>query len=420
MVKNADFNKESLPIESANEIIDAYSKRLAQKYDKLEQILSHTLAEEIVAEINVPNFRRSAVDGYALRYVDFANRKKNEQIVKVSDTIYAGESVERSLEKDEVLKIMTGAPVPNGADVVVPIEDVQKLGSHSVEIVKLPFPSDGSSNIRDKGEDIKVGDRLFCTGQKITVPMIGVLASIGRQFVKVYPKPKIAIIHTGNEVVSVGEPLNHGQIYNTNFYLLSSLYKKFGAKIIINMSVDDTLEAVVRALKLAAMDADIVVTTGGVSVGDKDFVKEALNKVGRMLFWRIKVKPGGPMVFGTIGDSQRETVFFGLPGNPVSAYITSMLFVRRSINRMQNQPLKCLTTVKARLIGSINNSDGRKVYARAKFIKRDGIQYAQILNNQSSGSLFPVAEANCYVICPAGIKRIKNENSVDVVFFEDD
>ena len=305
---------------SADQLLDALLERARGATDAetvtVTDALGRVLAAPQTSAITVPPLDNSAMDGYAVRIADVAAAGVR---LPVSQRILAG-TVGTALQPGTAARIFTGAPVPPGADAVLMQEDCS-AELDSVAINKLPRPAE---NIRRAGEDIRSGAQILATGKRLGAAEMGLAASVGLAELPVFRELKVACFFTGDELVTPGTPLQPGQIYNSNRYTLTGLVNGLGCELIDLGIVPDTLEATEAALARAAAVADVVITSGGVSVGEADYVKAAVEKLGRVEMWKVAMKPGKPLVYGRVNDAD----FIGLPGNPVSAFVTFCLFVR--------------------------------------------------------------------------------------------
>jgi molybdopterin molybdotransferase len=340
--------------------------------------LGRVLAQPLVSTVTVPPLDNSAMDGYAVACADL--NTSGETRLRVAQRIPAG-SVGHALERGTAARIFTGAPVPPGADAVVMQEDCTVEGD---EVVIRATPKNGA-NIRRAGEDIAAGKEVLPAGVKIRPQEMGLIASIGLADVPVFRKLRVALFFTGDEIVMPGEPLQEGEIYNSNRYTLLGLLEGMGCRVADFGIVPDSLEATVEVLNQAWHEADLIVTSGGVSVGEEDYVKAAVERIGKLDMWKVAMKPGKPIAYGMVHD---KTPFIGLPGNPVSAFATFCLFVRPFILRCQGVQN---VTPRSYLLPAA--FDWSKVGNRREFLRArlepqaDGAPGVAICRNQGSGVL---------------------------------
>ena len=323
---------------------------------KVDDALNRILAEDIFSTINVPGYDNSAMDGYAVRSAEITDGVE----LVISQRIPAG-VVGQPLEKGTAARIFTGAPVPSGADAVVMQEKCRE--GDGVVVINTEVKVD--SNVRLAGEDIAQGSVVLKAGKKIRPQEMGLLASVGIAEVNVFRRLKVATFFTGDELVKPGEPLQSGQIYNSNKYTLTGLLQKFDCEIIDLGIVPDTLEDTLKVLKSAAEQADLVITSGGVSVGEEDYVRIALEQLGELSMWRVAMKPGKPVAFGKVDDA----LFMGLPGNPVSVFVTFLLFARPLILKCQGSKASTLSTLSVKADFDWR-AGGRQEYLRVKLESR--------------------------------------------------
>lgn len=357
--------------------------------------INRVLAEDIVSSINVPPADNSAMDGYAININDL-DKSNHSSTLPISQTIAAGHPP-TALAAGTAARIFTGAEIPQGANAVVMQEKCSRLESH----VTLPSSVELQNNIRPQGQDIRQGDFVLKKGRQLQAQDIGLLASIGIVKVRVYRKLTVAILSTGDELVEPGKPLSPGKIYNSNRYLLHGFLSKIGINIIDCGSIEDTHTATITALQKAA-ECDCIISTGGVSVGDEDHIKQAVNDLGALEFWRIAIKPGKPLAFGYINKqhsntAQSNTPFIGLPGNPASVFITFLLFALPLLRQLQHLPY---LPPKGVLLGanfSRTANPQRQEYLRAKTNEHDMVD---IYPNQSSGVLSSTSWTEGLVIVP--------------------
>lgn len=364
----------------------------------LESSLGRVLAEDVVSAINVPGYDNSAMDGYAVRSAECTEAGV---ALTISQRIPAGQSGVR-LEAGSAARIFTGAPVPEGADAVV----MQELCQQQGEKVVINTAVKAGANIRRAGEDIERGGTVLEAGSRIRPQEQGLLASIGAAEIRVKRKLRVASFFTGDELVEPGRELGHGQIYNSNRYTLTGLLQLAGCELLDLGIVPDTLEATLDVLKRAAADADLVITSGGVSVGEEDYVRLALEQLGELSMWRINMKPGKPVAFGKVDD----TLFMGLPGNPVSVFVTFLVFARPLILKMQGVQNDLSSQLSVRS-GFEWKGVKRQEYLRVRVNHDESGAYAERYPHQGSGVLSSVSWADGLVIVEPG----KAINTGDVV-----
>ena len=360
-----------LSVEQALEKILSHVDILDTEESPLLDCLGQVLAEDVYSNIDIPPLDNSAMDGYAVRSKDTHGASpKSPRFLRVIDTVAIGSIPKLKLEPGTAIRIMTGAPIPKGADSVVRFEDTddaQRKGS-STEIGILVEVEPGR-DVRRAGEDIAKGSLVLSQGVIIRPSEVGVLASLGCSGVRVIRRPRVAILATGDELVDINQPLPAGKIYNSNTYSVAALVQRYGGIPKLLGIALDSEDAVVAGFR-QGLDADILITTGGVSLGDYDVVKDALTKQGKIDFWKVRVKPGKPLAFGMIrGRDQAGGVtnipFLGLPGNPVSAMVTFELFVRPAILKMMGKENLTKPTIEAVIEEPIVNTDGRRIFTRA-------------------------------------------------------
>jgi molybdopterin molybdotransferase len=326
---------------------------------KLDDALNSVLAFDIYSDINVPDFDNSAMDGYAINLGPDKVNTPGGFSFDITDRIAAGSSGQE-LNTDCAARIFTGAPIPKGANTVIMQEECDLIDDDSkIEIFR---PISLNENIRPKGNDIKSGDLILRSGKKLMPQDIALVASVGINKLEVRTKIKVGVFFTGDELIEPGDTINTGQIYNSNRYALVALLNNLGCEIINLGNIEDSLESTCKALKKLMNECDIIMTTGGVSVGEEDHVKPAVELLGKLSLWRIKMKPGKPLAFGKVGNA----VFIGLPGNPVSAMVTFLLFARPLIKKMQGYSSYLNNTFKVRSSFDWNFSKARREFIRVK------------------------------------------------------
>jgi molybdopterin molybdotransferase len=362
----------------------------------LMDALGSVLAEEVVSDANIPPFDRSPLDGYALRAEDTVTASLETPVtLKVIDDIPAGRVSPKTIEPGQAIRIMTGAKIPAGADAVLRLEDVKNGG----DTVTLKKPIAAKANISLCGEDIAAGQVILKSGTVIEPAEIGMLAAIGRSYVSVYMKPRVAILSTGDELVEIQQPMVDGKIRNSNSYAIAAQVKKAGGEPVMMGICGDDLAFITEKLQAALSIADIVITTGGVSVGDKDLVKEAFMEAGaEMMFWKVRMKPGTP-----IAVARRENkLLIGLSGNPAAAFITFEQFVRPLLLKMRGRNNHRLMQVETILENDFTKVSGQNRFVRASTVYRNGSYYTRFPGKHSSGVLSSLSGNNSLFYVPAG------------------
>jgi molybdopterin molybdotransferase len=354
----------------------------------LLQTLGAILARDITSNINVPGCAMSSMDGYAIHCTDLAAEGTGKTRLEVSQRIAAGDAAGQ-LSRGSAARIFTGAPIPEGADAVIMQEQVEVDGD-TIEFETRP---DAGTNIRPLGNDIRAGDGILKQGCRLRAQDIGLAASVGLQSLPVYEKVKVGIFFTGDELIEPGQPLASGKIYDSNRYTLHGLLESMGCEIVDLGLVGDTLEATRQAMLNASDQADLVVTSGGVSVGEEDHVRIALEQLGDLRLWRLAIKPGKPLAYGQINN----TAFIGLPGNPVSVFATFFLFVCPVIQIMQGRQWHKPVAFPVRADFDWLKPDSRREFLRARLTSCDGVTSAEVYPKQDSGVLTSTVWADGFV-----------------------
>ena len=419
-----------ISVEQALEKILAYVDILEEEEKPILDCLGQVLAEDIYSSIDVPPLDNSAMDGYAVQSRDTRNAsKESPRFLSVIDTVAAGSISECEVKPGTAIRIMTGAPVPKGADSVVQFENTDELWRRESSIgqqlpteIGILCEAEAGLNIRRAGEDITKGSIVLSKGVVIRPSEVGVLASLGHSKVMVIRRPVVAILATGDELVALNQPLPLGKIYNSNTYSVAALVLRYGGiPRILGIALDNEDSLVARLRQ--GLDADMLITTGGVSAGDYDVVKDILAKEGEIAFWTVRMKPGKPLAFGTIRGSSKAGIVrniphLGLPGNPVSSMVTFELFVRPAILKMMGKKNLAKPTIEAVLEDSVVNSDGRRILARAVVKERDGRYFARLTGPQGSGILTSMSLANGLVIIPEDKARMEAGDVVQVMMLD--
>lgn len=369
--------------------------------------LGRVLAEDIVAPFDVPPFPNSAMDGYAVRAADTAGASPEHPVeLRVIADVAAGATRAVIVEPGRASRIMTGAPLPPGADAVVPVEATDESWKQAErplpERVHIFRPAAPQAHIRPAGEDIRQGETVLRTGARLRPQEIGVLAALGRPRVRVVRRPRIAILATGDELVEINAPLRPGQIHDANSYILAALVEWAGGLPLRLGIARDLLEDVRQKLHAGLVQgADLFLSSAGVSVGAYDIVKAVLEAEGELGFWRVNMRPGKPLAFARVGG----VPFLGLPGNPVSAAVAFEVFARPAILKMGGRRELTRPRVEVMLDEPVR-SDGRESYLRAVVTRREGRYHAVLTGPQSSGVLTSLVRANALLVIPAGVREV--------------
>jgi len=409
-----------ITVDQALDKVLEHSAILEAEASPILSCLGQVLAEDVLSAINIPPLDNSEMDGFAVRSADTRGAGPGSpRILRVIDTVAAGAVSRSRVEPGTAIRIMTGAPVPDGADSVVKFEDTdesERAGAPAEAGVLVEVKP--GTNVRRAGEDIAAGSLVFKQGTLLRPSEIGVLASLGLPEVKVVRRPVVAVLATGDEIMDINKPLSRGKIYNSNSYSLSALAQHYGAvPRMLGIALDNE-DSLVAKLKLG-LDADMVITSGGVSLGDYDVVREVLAKQGEIVFWRVREKPGKPLVFGVLkGNGAKGIPFFGLAGNPVSAMVNFELFVRPAILRMMGRSNLAKPTVRAVVEDTIENTDGRRVFTRVMVAKRGGQYFARLTGPQGSGILTSMVLANGLAIIPEDKPGVKPGEVVEVMMLD--
>ncbi|MFW9817521.1 MAG: gephyrin-like molybdotransferase Glp [Candidatus Thorarchaeota archaeon] len=381
----------------------------AREIDRIESIsvsdaVGRVLAEEIIADRSVPPFDRSAMDGYAVVAEDTFNAEDEEVLLEVDGVIHAGEVSDLTVRRGHCIQIATGSPKPDGADAVVMVEFTEKRES-KVLITKPVYPG---ANISKMGEDIKEGDVVLQEGIHLTPSKIGTITALGNNSVKVYERPRVSVISTGTEIVQPGEPLEPGQIYDVNSFTLEAILKKNGALVERLPIISDDSQLLVEGIK-RGLESDIVVLSGGSSVGEKDLLAGIVEDLGQVLFHGVQIKPGKPTLFGVIDG----TPIFGMPGFPTSCLSNAHIFLVPAIRKMARLPSGTERVVRAKMGKRMVSSSGRKQFLTVRLDK--GIAYPVF---KHSGAITSMAQADGYIMLPVNLDVIEENEEIEVTLLD--
>src|SRR5471030_2467371 len=405
------YDPEALAVDKARAVVRAFltpvttNERVA-----VRSALGRVLGEDIVSTLDVPAHDNSAMDGYALRHADLA--PDAETMLRLAGSAFAGRQFDGSVGKGDCVRIMTGAVMPKGTDTVV----IQELTQADGDKVRIPAGQKRGQNRRLAGEDIAAGKAVLQCGRPLGPAELGLLASLGLAEVSVRRRLRVAFFSTGDELASVGSVLAKGEVYDSNRYTLYGMLSRLGCDIIDMGVVRDDPASLERALRRAAADADAIITSGGVSVGEADFIRELLGKLGEVVFWKIAMKPGRPMAFGKIGEAH----FFGLPGNPVSVMVTFYQFVRDALLVLMGaSPVEPVPTFRATCTTRLKKAPGRTEFQRGVLTQdAAGSWSVRVTGEQGSGILRSMTESNCFIILPTDQGNVTAGTLVDVEVME--
>ncbi|MEJ2308532.1 MAG: molybdopterin-binding protein [Gammaproteobacteria bacterium] len=388
-----DVEPSLLSVEDAlGRIMDAVQPVQAVLHKPLRDALGEVLAGDVISPINVPNHTNSAMDGYALRGEELPVGEIRSY--RVIGTAYAGVPFEAACKEGECVRIMTGAPMPAGTDTVVMQEQTEACGE---DCVRIGTGHRSGQNVRQAGEDIAAGSCVLPAGRRINPADLGVLASLGFGELAVRRPLRVAFFSTGDELRSIGEPLAQGEVYDSNRYALHGMLKQLGAELLDMGVVRDRPELIEAAFRQASGMADVVITSGGVSVGEADYIREVLAKLGEVGFWKIAIKPGRPLAFGRVG----EALFFGLPGNPVAVMVTFLQFVKPALLKMAGQTETGSLQIDAICRSRLRKKPGRTEFQRGTFSHTEEGIVVEKSGYQGSGVLTSMTRGNCFILLPA-------------------
>jgi len=407
------YDPDALPVAKANEVIRSFVRPVSGiERLPVRSALGRVLARDMVSPIDVPSHDNSAMDGYAVRSDDL--RTAEPVTLIETGTAYAGREFLGEVQRGQCVRVMTGAVMPRGTDTVV-IQEVAKVDGKRVTV---PAGQETGQNRRLAGEDLRKGRPALQAGRLLRPADLGLVASLGIGELSVRRKLKVAFFSTGDELVSVGKKLKAGEVYDSNRYTLWGMLARLGCEIIDLGVVRDDPKKLEAAFRRAAASADAVVTSGGVSVGEADFTKQMMAKLGEVAFWKIAMRPGRPMAFGRIRARGRSAYLFGLPGNPVAVMVTFYHFVRGALLHMMGRSDTELPLLRAKSETAMRKKPGRTEYQRGILELKNGEWSVRLTGAQGSGILRSMSEANCFVVLGHEQASVNAGDYVDVMVMD--
>jgi molybdopterin molybdotransferase len=411
-----DYDPNALSVERARQyLFDTVPPVTGHERLFVRQALGRVLAEDVISPVDVPAHDNSAMDGWAVRFADLS--PDGETRLKNVGTAFAGRPFDGKLGAGETARIMTGAVLPAGVDCVV-IQEVAKVES---DMVIVPPGQKIEQNVRRAGEDLKAGKPAIPAGKLLRPAELGVIASLGIAELSVRRRVRVALFSTGDELCSIGTPLFPGAVYDSNRYTLWGMLTRLGCEVIDMGVVKDEPAALEAAFREAAACADAIITSGGVSVGEADFIKQLMAQLGEVAFWKIAMKPGRPMAFGRIGDGKESAWLFGLPGNPVAVMVTFYQFVQPALLKLMGvAPVPEFHTFPARCMTPMKKSKGRTEFQRGILFQENGPGSEWCVRptgHQGSGMLSSMAKADCFIVLEATREKVAAGDLVQVQVF---
>jgi len=406
-----DYDPNSMPVEKAREVIARFLAPVtATERVNVRAALGRVLAEDVISPLNVPAHDNSAMDGYAVRFADL--KSDGEVTLKNAGTSFAGVPFKGTVGAGQCVRIMTGGVMPAGTDTIVMQEHAKTEG----DMISVGRGHKKNQHLRRAGEDLATGQVALRRGVTLRAADVGLISSLGVGEVTVYRRLRVAFFSTGDELVSIGTQPKEGQIFDSNRYTIHAMLTRLGCEVMDMGVVRDDPALLEKAFKDAAAAADVVITSGGVSVGEADFVKVLLNKLGEVVFWKIAMKPGRPLAYGKIGAAH----FFGLPGNPVSVMVTFYQFVRAALLKLAGcDPVPVVPAFKVPCASSLKKAPGRTEFQRG-ILTQDaaGNWSVRVTGEQGSGILRSMSEANCFIILPTEQGNVTPGTPVEVQVLE--
>ncbi len=413
-----------ISVEEARQRILAVIERLPAEDKEMADALGQVLAEDVVSPVTIPPLDNTSMDGYAVRAADTSGASPALPVtLSIVGEVAAGYIFEGEVVAGTAVRIMTGAPMPRGADAIVPFEETDEpqgrnfgsfaKGRASVGVLRAAEPG---ANVRSAGEDVTQGSEVLRAGTKLGAAQIGVLASLGRRTVRVYRRPVVAIISTGDELLEMGQPHEAGKIYDSNSYSIAALVREAGG-IPLRLGISrDTVADLTARIQEALASCDLLITSAGVSRGDYDVVKDVLLREGEVDFWTVRMRPGKPLAFGSFrAPDGRRVPHIGLPGNPVSSMVTFELFGRAAIYKQSAREGWEHPTLRVVVEDRIVNSDARRFLARGIVRQEQGRYVASLTGPQGSGILTSMALANALVVCPEDVAALEVGDEADAM-----
>jgi molybdopterin molybdotransferase len=410
----SDYDPDALPVAQAQQIIRTFITPVnAVEKVALRAALDRVLAADIISPIDVPAHDNSAMDGYALRSADL----DADTVLQIIGTAYAGTRYDGAVDKGQCVRIMTGAVMPVECDTVAPQEFTKNASDNSVTVPAGVVKA--GDNRRFKGEDLEAGKPALSKGKLLRPADIGLLASLGIAEVPAQRRLRVAFFSTGDELRSIGEPLDEGCVYDSNRYTLYGMLTRLGCDIIDMGVVKDDPASLEAAFRSACENADAIITSGGVSVGAADYTKQMMAQLGDVTFWKIGMRPGRPMAFGKISSNGSSAYLFGLPGNPVAVMVTFYFFARDALLHMMGAQIPPLPLVRVTSRSAIRKKPGRTEYQRGILsLDASGNQQVHITGSQGSGILRSMSEANCMVVLHHEQGSVDAGDPVDILLFD--
>lgn len=416
-------DEDMLSVEDAYQRVLGHFSPLEAEESPLMQAIGRVLAEDIYSPLDLPPMANSAMDGYAVLGKDIGGAGKETPVqLKVIGLVAAGQISNQQVTHGIAIRIMTGAPIPEGADTVVPFEETDEVqrrrASQTLDQIAILAGLPPGSNVRPSGEDVRNGELVLEAGTPIRAAEVGVLASLGLNSARFIRRPVVSILATGDELSPAGKPLNPGKIYDSNsFSVAASVLAAGGIPRLLGVA-QDNLEDLHAKLR-EADGSDLVITSAGVSKGDYDIVKDVLTARGEINFWSVRMRPAKPLAFGVITSADgKQMPLLGLPGNPVSAIVAFEMFARPAIRRMMGLRRLERPRVEGVLTGPIHNYDGRRVYARVEVSRKDGVYYANPAGPQGSNILTSMSRANGLAVCPEDLPKKNKGETVQILMLD--